>query len=81
MYFRRATYYGDRIDEFVKESAALDLRLNPLGMSERFQPGPDFFDALNDLYFDITTELSWPAHVRKYGLGGKLRGVHIPSGR
>jgi hypothetical protein len=78
----RAMYYGDRIDGFVKNSIAGDMRLDHLGVSERMQPGPDFFDPTTDRWYDITTARSWPAHVAKYGGGaGSGAGTHIPSGR
>lgn len=78
----RAMYYGDRIDSAVKSSIVNDLRLNNLGVSEIKQPGPDFYNALNDTWYDITTARDWARHVKKYGAVGRSgRGVHVPSGR
>jgi hypothetical protein len=77
----RARFYGERVDSFVKESIHGDRRLDHLGVSEIKQPGPDFFDPTMDVWYDITTARSWSAHVAKYGLKGKLRGIHVPSGR
>jgi hypothetical protein len=34
-----ATFRGERIDTFAKESAALDSRLNGIQITGRFQPG------------------------------------------
>jgi hypothetical protein len=75
----RAREYGNRIDAMVKESISGDRRLDGLGVSERYQRGPDFFDPLNDVWYDITTLRSWAQHVRDYGFSGW--GVHAPSGR
>lgn len=75
----RAMYYGERIDSFVKESIQGDRRLDHLGVSENFQPGPDFFDPTIDVWYDITTEKSWPDHERTYNRSGT--GIHLPSGR
>jgi hypothetical protein len=70
----RAMYYGDRIDGLVKASVNNDARLNHLGISERFQPGPDFFDPATDTWYDLTTARSWPDHVASYG-------DYVPQGR
>jgi hypothetical protein len=72
-------YYVERIDTFVKESIQGDRRLDNLGVSETYQPGPDFFDPATDTWYDITTEKAWSAHEKTYGSQGT--GVHIPSGR
>ena len=78
----RAMYYGDRIDGLVKQSILGDRGLDHLGVSERMQPGPDFFDPTTDRWYDITTARSWDAHVASYGGGNASgAGTHVPSGR
>lgn len=74
----RAMFYGERIDAFVKESALGDPALGHLGVSEPYQPGPDFFDSAAGRWYDLTTAASWADHVASYGTSGT--GTHVPTG-
>ena len=74
----RAMYYGERIDAFVKETALGDPALAHLGVSEPYQPGPDFFDSATGRWYDLTTAAKWAAHVASYRTSGT--GTHVPTG-
>jgi hypothetical protein len=64
-----AAHKGERIDTFAKESVAKDESLRHLIITPRFQFGPDFYDPINNLWYDIMTRGQWGRHARKYTLG------------
>jgi hypothetical protein len=61
-----ATWRGDRIDSFFKEAVRNDPRLDHLSITERFKFGPDVFDSVTSVWWDVTTTGEWAAHVGKY---------------
>jgi hypothetical protein len=64
-----AAHKGERIDTFAKESIAKDKSLNFLKVTPRFQFGPDIYDPINNVWYDITTLGQWKGHARKYTPG------------
>jgi hypothetical protein len=75
----RRMSYGERIDTFVKETLLGDPALGHLRVSERYQPGPDFFDSATGRWYDLTTTGEWADHVARYGTSGTA--THVPTGR
>jgi hypothetical protein len=61
-----AAHRGERIDTFAKETIAQDASLRHLVITPRFQFGPDVYDPINNVWYDITTVGQWPRHVSKY---------------
>jgi hypothetical protein len=61
-----AAHRGERIDTFAKETIAKDESLGHLIITPRFQFGPDFYDPINKVWYDITTRRQWPSHVKQY---------------
>lgn len=64
-------FRGNAIDRRVRNAVANDSFLQRLfGSPSR---GPDFrHPALPRVWWDMTTEAQWPAHLKKYGPGGIL---------
>jgi hypothetical protein len=60
---------GERIDTFVKEAVAKDPSLGHLKITPRFKFGPDFYDPINNEWYDVTTIGEWNSHVGRYTLG------------
>ncbi len=61
-----AAHRGERIDTFAKKSIADDESLRHLIITPRFQFGPDFYDPINKVWYDITKIGQWAGHERKY---------------
>ncbi len=61
-----AAYKGERIDTFAKETIVNDENLPHLIITPRFQFGPDVFDPINRVWYDIATPRGWARHERKY---------------
>jgi hypothetical protein len=61
-----AAHRGERIDTFAKETVAKDQSLQHLVITPRFQIGPDFYDPVNNVWYDTTTVTQWPRHLSKY---------------
>jgi hypothetical protein len=61
-----APHKGERIDTFAKKSIAADESLRHLIITPRFQFGPDFYDPINKVWYDITTIGQWAGHEQKY---------------
>jgi hypothetical protein len=61
-----AAHRGERIDTFAKETIAKDESLRHLVITPRFQFGPDLYDPINNVWYDITTVGQWPRHRSKY---------------
>jgi hypothetical protein len=61
-----AAHKGERIDTFAKETVAKDEYLAHLKITPRFRYGPDFYDAVNNVWYDTTTIKQWPRHQKKY---------------
>jgi hypothetical protein len=64
--FFEAAHRGERIDSFAKETIARDENLQHLVITPRFGFGPDIYDPINKVWYDITTPGQWASHVRKY---------------
>jgi large repetitive protein len=64
-----AAFTGERIDTFFKESVQADLNLKQLLVTSRFQFGPDIYDSVNNVWYDVTTPDEWLAHLTKYTQG------------
>jgi hypothetical protein len=64
-----AAHKGERIDTFAKKSIAEDESLRHLLITPRFQFGPDFYDPINKVWYDITRSGQWAGHVKKYTPG------------
>ncbi|RPJ87305.1 MAG: RHS repeat protein [Acidobacteria bacterium] len=66
----RKMYRGSAIEVKVR----VDIRGDPLLQGLKGNPsyGPDFVDAGTGVWWDITTQGQWQAHVGKYGQGGIL---------
>jgi hypothetical protein len=64
--YLEAAHRGERIDTFAKRSIAEDKYLTHLKITPRFQFGPDIYDPINNLWYDITTLQQWPLHEVKY---------------
>ena len=64
-----AAHRGERIDTFAKETIATDEYLAHLKITPRFQFGPDIYDDINKVWYDVTTLKQWAAHERKYTPG------------
>jgi len=64
-----AAHKGERIDSFAKESIAKDENLRHLKITPRFQFGPDIYDPVNRVWYDITTREQWNGHEKKYTEG------------
>jgi hypothetical protein len=60
---------GERIDTFAKEAVAKDASLRHLKITQRFEFGPDFYDPINNRWYDITTIGQWNSHEGRYTLG------------
>jgi hypothetical protein len=60
---------GERIDTFAKESVAKDPSLRHLKITQRFEFGPDFYDPINNRWYDVTTIGQWDSHEGRYTLG------------
>jgi hypothetical protein len=67
--YLEAAHRGERIDTFVKETIANDENLAHLKITPRFQFGPDIYDDINKVWYDITTLKQWAAHEKKYTPG------------
>jgi hypothetical protein len=61
-----AAHRGERIDSFAKETIGKDENLQHLVITPRFGFGPDIYDPINKVWYDITTPGQWASHVRKY---------------
>jgi len=59
-----APHKGERIDTFAKETVAEDEYLAHLKITPRFQYGPDFYDPINNVWYDITTLKQWLRHEK-----------------
>ena len=71
-------YRGSRIDEFAKETAMQDSRLEHVYVTVLRERGPDFFDSRTGTWYDITTPGAWQQHVNDYG-GQNFGGFRLPS--
>jgi hypothetical protein len=60
---------GERIDTFAKETVAKDKSLGHLQITPRFKFGPDFYDPINKVWYDITKIGQWKGHEGRYTLG------------
>ncbi len=69
-----AAYKGDRIDTFAKKTIAGDGSLKHLKTTPRFRFGPDIYDPMNRLWWDITTRET-VAGVRKEVHGALWPGI------
>lgn len=61
-----AAYRGDRIDALFKEIVAADSRLSHLEITPRFKFGPDVYDPIAQVWWDVTTSPQWAGHAAKY---------------
>jgi hypothetical protein len=59
---------GERIDTFVKQTVAEDPSLKHLRIAPRFKFGPDFYDPVNNVWYDVTTIGQWKNHEGRYTL-------------
>jgi RHS repeat-associated protein len=64
----RAAFQGERIDTFFK--FIVQQRNLPVQITGRFIKGPDIISPTLNLWWDLTTQGQWAAHVARYGLNG-----------
>jgi hypothetical protein len=64
-----AAFRGSQIDTFFKESVSADANLSHLQITPRFKFGPDIFDPVNNVWYDVTTPAQWLSHALKYTPG------------
>ena len=61
-----AAFRGERIDTFFKEEVASNPALKDLQITPRFKFGPDVYDPVSGVWYDVTTPGQWIRHVDRY---------------
>jgi hypothetical protein len=61
-----AAFRGERIDTFFKQAVLGDPNLRHLRVTPRFKFGPDVFDPVRNVWYDVTTPAQWQGHLLKY---------------
>ena len=61
-----SAFRGERIDTFFKVFVGADTRLNHLNLTPRFKFGPDIYDPVKKIWYDVTREGQWQDHLNRY---------------
>jgi hypothetical protein len=62
----KAAFRGERIHTHFADCVGRDKSLRHLRLIPRFVYGPDVFDPVKGVWYDVTTPKDWPTHVNKY---------------
>jgi RHS repeat-associated protein len=74
-----AAFRGERIDTFFKRLVQADPELRHLRVTPMFRFGPDVYDPVRRVFWDVTTQRDWARHIKYIADYGSPTGLfYVP---